>query len=224
MKISSLTLLVLLTLTLVAYNYQFYNIPSYMFLNAYNLAQKHVTEFRLTLPSAGIPHEYRDVTEDDQFRTQVIDYVTACDVTRTGMEIKEYDTPYQWLKNASNSTEGYDMTITFFNDSYFLQVRYYLEFQRTPLEHQILWAINAVTIVAWLSVIVAECGFFKRSASRSEGQKENRKGGEKASGITIVSVLRSDNISLGFDSAKVAHHSQRFCTCNSTPGNPPKMH
>jgi len=161
-KISILVLLICLTLTVVGYNYQFYSIPSYMFLNAYNLAQRHVTEFRLTLPSEGIPHEYKDVTEDLQFRVQVMDYVIACDVTRTGMEIKEYDSPYVWLKNASNSTEGYDMTITFFNDSYFLQVRYFPEFQRTPLEHQILGVIDAVTIVAGLYVIVAECGFFKR--------------------------------------------------------------
>ncbi|MDH5634316.1 MAG: hypothetical protein OEY30_00665 [Candidatus Bathyarchaeota archaeon] len=138
----SLLLLVFLTLTVVAYNYQFHNIPSSMFLNAYKLSQ--------------IPYGYVDVTEDGHFRAWVIDYIIACDVIRTGMTIEEYDLPYDWLKNASNPSKNYDMTIKYFDDFYFLQVRYYPDFQRAPAEHGVLWAINITTIVAWFYFVLTE--------------------------------------------------------------------
>ncbi|MDH7564733.1 MAG: hypothetical protein QHH24_07680 [Candidatus Bathyarchaeota archaeon] len=142
MKIGKLLLLIFLTLTVVAYNYQFHNIPYSMWLNVYKLSQ--------------IPYEYVDVTEDGDFRTRVIDYIIACDVIRTGTKIEEYDLHYDWLKNASNSSKGYDMTIKYFDDFYFLQVRYYLDFQRTPVEHGVLWVINITTIVACFYFILTE--------------------------------------------------------------------
>ena len=142
MKIVNLLLLVFLTVTVVAYNFQFYNIPYSMWLNAYKLSQ--------------IPYEYVDLTEDGDFRTRVIDYIIVCDVIRTGMKIEEYDLPYLWLKNASNSSKNYDMTIKYFDDFYFLQVRYYPDFQRTPAEHGVLWAINITTIVACFYFILTE--------------------------------------------------------------------
>jgi hypothetical protein len=141
-KIEKLLLLAFLTLTALAYNYQFHNIPSYMFLNAYKLSQT--------------PGEYADVTEDGDFRTRVIEYIIACDVIRTGMVIREYDLPYDWLKNASDSSRGYDMTIKYFDDFYFLQVRYYPDFQRTSIEHDILWAINIFVAVGWLYFVLTE--------------------------------------------------------------------
>lgn len=140
----SLLLLVFLTLAVIAYNFQFHNIPSSMFLNAYKL------------PEWEIPVDYVDVTKDDGFRTWVIDYVIACNITRTSMKVGEYDLPYLWLKNASNSSKNYDMTIKYFDDFYFLQVRYYPDFQRTLVEHSVLWAINITTIVAWISFTLTE--------------------------------------------------------------------
>ncbi len=156
MKIGYLTLLVFLTLTVVAYNYQYHNIPSSMYLNAYKLSEPHrVTEFYLKLPSLGIPHEYRDVTHDGGFRCCVIDYVKASDTVRDLIKIPKLSTAEWWLGNASNSSKGYDMTIQFFDDSYFLQVRYYPDFLRTHLEHEILWTINIVTVVAWIPFTVS---------------------------------------------------------------------
>ena len=152
MKVSKfkVAVLVVLTFTVVSYDYQFLNIPTYMFLNAYSLGPpKRTTEFHITLPSLGIPHEYRNVTDDAEFRVQVLDYVIACDTISTGMVIKEYDTPYDWLKNAIESPKGYDMTIDYYNETYFLQVRYYPDFQRTRLEYGIFWTINIITVVAW---------------------------------------------------------------------------
>jgi hypothetical protein len=142
MKIGKLLLLMFLTLTVVAYNCQFHNIPYSMWLNAYKASQ--------------IPYEYVDVTEDSDFRARVIDYIIACDVIRTGMKIEEYNLPYDWLKNASNPSKNYDMTIKYFDDFYFLQVRYYPDFQRAPAEHSVLWAINITTIVAWISFTLTE--------------------------------------------------------------------
>ena len=142
LKIVNLLLLVFLTLTVIAYNYQFHNIPYSMWLNSYKLSQ--------------IPYEYMDVTEDGDFRTRVIDYIIACDVIRTGMKIEEYGLPYDWLKNTSNSSKNYDMTIKYFDDFYFLQVRYCPDFQRTPAEHGVLWSINITTIVAWFYFILTE--------------------------------------------------------------------
>jgi len=168
LKVYSLILLVCLTLTVVAYNYQFHNIPSSMYLNAYKLSEPHrVTEFYLKLPSLGIPHEYRDVTHDGGFRCCVIDYVKASDTVRDLIKIPKLSTAESWLENASNSSKGYDMTIQFFDDSYFLQVRYYQDFLRTHLEHEILWAINIVTVVAWV--------LFAVSSTQKKSEKEVKK-------------------------------------------------
>lgn len=152
MKVSKFKVaaLVMLMFTVVVYDYQFLNIPTCMFLNAYSLGPLwRTTEFHITLPSLGIPHEYWNVTDDDCFRARVIDYVIACDTIRTGMVIKEYDTPYDWLKNAVESPKGYDMTIDYYNETYFLQVRYYPDFQRTHLEYGIFWTINIIIVVVW---------------------------------------------------------------------------
>lgn len=150
LKIGSLMLLVFLTLTVVTYNYQFHNIPYSMYLNAYKLPK---SGFTLTLPKI-LPAEYMDVTNDTGFRVRVLEHVIACDIIRTGMKIKEYDIPYLWLKNAYNSSQGYDMTIKFYDDFYYLQVRYYPDFHRTGLEYGALWTINIVTVIAWFSFVV----------------------------------------------------------------------
>jgi hypothetical protein len=133
MKKGIIAVLVLLVLTVFAFNYQFHNIPRSMSLNARKLGEWEV------------PNDYLDVTEDGDFRTRVIDYVIACDIIRTGMKIEEYEPSYDWLKYAS---KNYDMTIKYFDDYYFLQVRYYPVFLRTTLEYTTLWVINIITLVA----------------------------------------------------------------------------
>lgn len=146
MKIGSLMLLLLLTLTVVAYNHQFHNIPCSMYLNAYKLPERG---FYLTLPKI-LPAEYMDLTNDTVFRISVIDYVKASDTLRDLIKIPKLSTAEWWLENASNSSKGYDMTIKFFDESYFLQVRYFKDYQRTILESSVLWTINIITIVAWV--------------------------------------------------------------------------
>jgi len=133
MKKSKIAVLVLFVFTVFVLNYQFYNIPRSMYLNARKLDEWEV------------PNDYLDVTEDGDFRTRVIDYVTACDIVRTSYQIKEYEPPYDWLNDAS---KNYDMTIKYFDDYYFLQVRYYPVLLRTTVEYTTLWTINIITIVA----------------------------------------------------------------------------
>ena len=136
-------LLVFLTMVVLAYNYQFFSVPSSLYLNAYKLPE---SGFTLTLPKI-LPSKYMDLTNDTDFRILVIDYVKASDTVRDLIEIPELSGAEWWLENASNSSKNYDMTIKFFDDSYFLQVRFYPDFQRTFLEHVALWTVNIVTVV-----------------------------------------------------------------------------
>jgi len=153
LKIGKLLLLIFLTLTVVAYNFQFHNIPSSMFLNAYNLEPKRLTYFHVTLPSKGIPNlGFRNVTDDISFRV-VLDYVIASDAISYPIKVPEHCS--SWFKDASNFPE-YDITVKYYNDTYFLQVRYLPDFQRTPAEHEVLRAINITTIVAWFYFILTE--------------------------------------------------------------------
>jgi len=153
-RISNLMLLLLLALVVVAYNYQFHNVPNSVYLNAYKLSQEKLVESRLTLPSTGIPHLYKDLTEDGDFRVQALDYVEASDTVRDVIKIPQHSSAEWWLRNASNSSQGYDMTLKFFSDSYFIQVRYYPDLTRAPLEHELLWTINIAAMIAWALFIL----------------------------------------------------------------------
>ena len=152
MKIDLMLLLLLLTFTVGAYNYQFFNVPSSMYLNAYKLSLSEEelgrVQFRITLPSQGIPH--LNLTDDSDFRIQAADYVVASDTVRDLVKIPDGSTAKSWLRNASNSSQGFDANLQFFNDTYFLQVRYFPDLQRTPSEYNILWTIDGITIVAWV--------------------------------------------------------------------------
>lgn len=154
MKIDRILLLLLLTLIVGAYNYQFFNVPSSMYLNAYKLSLSEEelgrVQFRITLPSQGVLHEYINLTDDSDFRVQARDYVVASDTVRDLVKIPEGSSAEWWLKKASNSPQGFDATLQFFNDTYFLQVRYFPNLLRTPSEYNILWAINSMTIIAWV--------------------------------------------------------------------------
>ena len=103
----------------------------------------------MQLPSAGFPQEYRNVTDDSDFRGLALDYVKASDTIRDIIKIPEQSSAEWWFKNASNSSKGYDMTIQFYNDSYYLQLRYFPDFYRAPIEHTIIWTINIVTMIGW---------------------------------------------------------------------------
>ena len=119
-------------------------------LNAYSLNDKQAVEFRLTPPTTGFPHEYKDVTEDSDFRVGVLDYVHASDTVREPVEILDPGgTAAWWLTHAKYVPQGYDVTLRFFNESYFMQVRYLPEFHRTSLEKMILWTIDGPALFTW---------------------------------------------------------------------------
>lgn len=195
MKIGSL-LLLFLTLVVVAYNYQFHNIPSSMYLNAYKLPERG---FCLALPKI-LPAEYMDLTNDIVFRISVIDYVKASDTVRDLIKIPKLSTAEWWLENTSNSSKGYDMTIKFFDESYFLQVRYYKDYQRTILESNVLWTINIITIAAW--VLFAVQALKPLRALRMEGNNgyETSSSATRAQRISmwLLLALGLVSIPLGF--------------------------
>jgi hypothetical protein len=152
-RIGTLLILLFLTLTVITLDYQFFNVPCSMYLNAYKTSYsegEHLTSFHMQLPSAGFPQEYRNVTEDIDFRGLALDYVKASDTVRDIIKIPEQSSAEWWFKNASNSSKGYDMTIQFYNDSYYLQLRYFPDFYRAPIEYTIIWIINIVTIIGWV--------------------------------------------------------------------------
>jgi len=159
-------LLVFLTLTVAAYNHQFHNITCSMYLNAYKLPE---SGFTLTLPKI-LPAKYMDATNNTGFICCVIDYVKASDTVRDLVKIPKASTAEWWLENISNSSKGYDMTIKFYDDSYYLQVRYYPHFHRTHLEYATLWTINIVTVIAWIS-FVAKRFLQKKPPSKIEEEK-----------------------------------------------------
>ena len=170
----SLTLLALLTGTVVAYNLQFRNIPYSMYLNAYKLPKRG---FCLTLPKI-LPAKYMDVTNDTGFICCVIDYVKASDTVRYLVKIPKLSTAEWWLENTSNSSKGYDMTIKFFDDFYFLQVRYYPYFHRTHLEYGALWTINIVTVIAWVSFVIQFLHRKTPSKIKEEEKKKKERNGK----------------------------------------------
>ena len=92
----------------------------------------------------------KDVTEDSDFRVGVLDYVHASDTVREPVEILDPEgTAAWWLTHAKYAPQGYDVTLRFFNESYFMQVRYLPEFHQTSLEKMILWTIDGPALFTW---------------------------------------------------------------------------
>jgi hypothetical protein len=142
--------LVLLTLVVIAYTFQFFSIPRSVYLNAQSLNDKQAVEIRLTLPTTGFPHEYKDVTEDSDFRWGFL--TTYMHQTLFANQLRILDTGGKaawWLTHAPCASQGYNVTLRFFNESYFMQVRYLPEFHRTSLEKMILWTIDGAALFTW---------------------------------------------------------------------------
>jgi hypothetical protein len=151
-RTESLILLLFLTAVVVAYNYECFNVPHSTYLNAYKTSYspgEHWQSFQMTLSSAGFPLLNRNVTDDTDFRALTLDYVKASDDIRDIIRIPAQSSAEWWLKKASNSSQGYDMNVQFFNDSYFLQVRSLPDVQRTAAEYEVLLFIDITTAIAW---------------------------------------------------------------------------
>lgn len=150
-RTESLILLLFLTAVVVAYNNEYF-MPHSTYLNAYKTSYspaEHSQSFEMTLSSAGLPLLNRNVTDDTDFRALALDYVKASDDIRDIIRIPAQSSAEWWLKKASNSSQGYDMNVQFFNDTYFLQVRYLPDAQRTAAEYEVLLFIDITTSIAW---------------------------------------------------------------------------
>ncbi|MEM2972427.1 MAG: hypothetical protein QW270_08440 [Candidatus Bathyarchaeia archaeon] len=157
----SLLLFVLLVFTVAAYNYQFYDVPRSMYLNAYNLCPERVTYLHVTLPSKGIPNlGFMDVTNDTDFNLSVLDYIAASDIISSPIKVDRSSAEW-WLKNISKFSE-YDITLKYYNDTYFLQVRFLPDIERTITERFLIWTIDIMTVIAGLYFIVIETPILKK--------------------------------------------------------------
>jgi len=165
-----------------------------MYLNAYKLPERG---FCLTLPKI-LPAEYMDLTNDTVFRCCVIDYVKASDTVRDLIKIPKLSTAEWWLENTSNSSKGYDMTIKFFDESYFLQVRYYKDYQRTILESSVLWAINIITIVAWVLFAVQALKPLRGTMDREKYETSSSATRAQRVSMWLLLALGLVSIPLGF--------------------------
>ena len=106
-KTETLILLLFLTAVVVAYDYEYFNIPHSTYLNAYKTSYspgERLQSFQMTLSSAGFPLLNRNVTGDTDFRALTLDYVKASDNIRDIIKIPAQSSAEWWLKKASNSS------------------------------------------------------------------------------------------------------------------------
>ncbi len=143
--------LLLLTAIVLIYDYQYNNPPKTAYLNAYRTTppEDYVTQVHLTLPSKGIPHAFINATEDTGFRTRVMDYLQASNVLREPVEVSTFSVITQDLKTVSDSPVGFDADVEFFNETYFMQVRYFTAYDKTSFETTIYYGVNMIAAAAY---------------------------------------------------------------------------
>jgi hypothetical protein len=153
MKANLTIVLVLLLLTAIVliYDYQYNNPPQTAYLNAYRTmpSEDRGTEFYLTLPSQGVPHVFINATEDSGFRTRVMGYLQASNVLREPVEVSTFSSITQDLKTLSDSPIGFDADVEFFNETYFMQARYFTPYEKTSLETTIYYGANMIAAAAY---------------------------------------------------------------------------
>jgi hypothetical protein len=144
-------ILLLLTTIVLIYDYQYNNPPQTAYLNAYRTtpSEDYVTQFYLTLPSKGIPHVFINATEDTSFRMRVMDYLQASNVLREPVEVSTFSVITQDLKTVSDSPVGFDADVEFFNETYFMQVRYLTAYDKTSFETTIYYGVNMIAAAAY---------------------------------------------------------------------------
>ncbi|MEM2994473.1 MAG: hypothetical protein QXI91_00440 [Candidatus Bathyarchaeia archaeon] len=101
-----------------------------------------------------------DVTNDTDFNLSVLDYIAASDTISSPIKV-DCSLAEWWLKNLSKFSE-YDMTLKYHNDTYFLQVRFLPDIERTITERFLIWTIDIITVIAGLYFIVMETPFLKK--------------------------------------------------------------
>ena len=153
MKANLTIVLVLLLLTAIVliYDYQYNNPPQTAYLNAYRTtpSEDHGAEFYLTLPSRGVPHVFINATENSGFRTRVMDYLQASNVLREPVEVSMFSSITQDLKVVSDSPVGFDADVEFFNETYFMQTRYFTPYEKTSFETTIYYGVNMIAAAAY---------------------------------------------------------------------------
>ncbi|MEM3458357.1 MAG: hypothetical protein QXN36_05840 [Candidatus Bathyarchaeia archaeon] len=131
-----LIVLAFLSLIVVAYNFQFHNIPYSVYLNTHKLSEWEIP-----------PPTYTDLTQSD-FSGSPYEYTIASDAVRDFIELPKLSSARYWFEEYFNYSKGHDI-IKYYSDYYYIQIAYFPEVERTLGEHVLLWVINVGTVVAW---------------------------------------------------------------------------
>ena len=154
-KLAFIVTLCVLTLTVLAYNFYFRNIPSEMYMQAWKWAE-------------GFPDNYTDLTDDLDFRIRVFDYVKESVSIGEPMRVFSFNTGKDWFQEIYDSNWSHDIDIEYGGNFYSIQTWYQKTYYPSLLEHAILWSINVSTLALWALFIMLIL------PSKAEGQKENR--------------------------------------------------
>lgn len=156
-KIAFIVTLCVLTLTVLAYNFHFRNIPSEMYMQASKWAEGH------------FPDNYTDLTDDLGFRIRVFDYVKESASIGEPIRVFSFNTGKYWFQEVYDSDWSHDIDIKYGGVFYLIRVWYQKAYYPSILEHAILWSINISTLALWALFIMLML------PTKAEGQKENEK-------------------------------------------------
>jgi len=160
MKVSkfAVAVLVVLTFTVAAYDYQFYNIPSEMYMQACKWAEGY------------FPDNYTDLTDDSDFRIRVFDYVKESVSIGEPILVFSFNTGKDWFQEVYDSNWSHDIDIEYGDNFYLIRVWYQKAYYPSLLEHAILWSINVSTLVL-CGLFVA---FILAAKQRAEREQKER--------------------------------------------------
>jgi len=147
-----IAVLVVLTTVVLAYNYQFRNIPSEMYMQATGWARGFS------------PDTYIDLTNDTDFRVQVFKWIDASVGIGWSIKIPPTSSGRSWFQMVYDSEWSHNFNIKYGDDFYLIEVWYQKAYYPSGLEHIILWSVNFLTLVLWASFIMPKGGAEREQA------------------------------------------------------------
>lgn len=142
-KVAFIVSLCVLTFTVVAYDYQFYNIPVEMYIHASYAVDGEIIR------------NYTDCTGDVEFRTYVFDYVRMSASVGESIRIFDYNPAKGWFKQVYDSSPHHSICVKYGDDFYWIKVRYQKAYNPSLLEeYGIILSANLSTIALWVVLAV----------------------------------------------------------------------
>ena len=143
MKVPKLAFVVLcvLSLTALAYNFHFHNIPSEMYMDAWKWDDWYC------------PSDYTDFTNDTDFQQHVFKYVNVSANLEEPVKISTNNIGRDWFQEVYDSSWGHEIDIKYGDDFYRIQAWSQKAYYPSSSEHAILWLINLSTLALWGYVV-----------------------------------------------------------------------